>query len=102
VKGTTLERWEITPSIPKPVPKKVKDIDVERSTDTLMSSLYGTLKKPKPERKPKPKPNPKPKKERQVVVKHTPTKSMFEDSDEGKFYDDLSDLGFDLPKGDDW
>lgn len=98
MKGTTLERWEITPSIPKPVPKKVKDIDVERSTDTLMSSFYGTLKKPKP----KPKPNPKPKKERQVVVKHTPTKSMFEDSDEGKFYDDLSDLGFDLPKGDDW
>ena len=90
MKGTTLERWESIPSIPKPVPKKVKDIDVEHATDTLMSSFYGTLKKPKP------------KKEKQVVVKHTPTKSAFEDSDEGKYYDDLSDLGLDIPKGDDW
>ena len=90
VKGTTLERWESIPSIPKPVPKKVKEIDVEVATDNLMSAFYGTLKKPKP------------KKEKQVVVKHTPTKSAFEDSDEGKYYDDLSDLDLDIPKGYEW
>ena len=90
MKGTTLERWESIPSVPTPVPKKVKEINVEKATDTLMSAFYGTLKKPKP------------KKEKQVVAKHTSTKSVFEDSDEGKYYDDLSDLGLDIPKGDEW
>ena len=84
VRGATLERWESTPL--RKAPKKAKKINVERATDTLMSAFYGVPKKAKTEK--------------QVVVKHTPIKSMFEDADEGKYYDDLSDLGLDIPKGD--
>jgi hypothetical protein len=53
-----------------------------------MSAFYGVSKKTKP------------KTEKQVVVKHTSTKSMFEDADEDKYYDDFSDLGLDIPRGD--
>jgi hypothetical protein len=53
-----------------------------------MSAFYGVPKKTKP------------KTEKQVVVKHIPTKSMFEDADEDKYYDDFSDLGLDIPRGD--
>jgi hypothetical protein len=37
------------------------------------------------------------KKEKQVVVKHTPIKSMFEDSVED-YKEDIGDLGIDLPR----
>lgn len=37
------------------------------------------------------------KKEKQVVVKRTPTKSMFEDTEEN-FGDDIKDLGLDIPR----
>lgn len=43
-----------------------------------------------------------PKKEKEVVVKHTPTKSMFMDMDEGSSDEDFKDLGLDLPRGGDW
>ena len=55
-----------------------------------MSAFYGAPKKAKP------------KTEKQVVVKHTPTKSMFEDADEDNQYSNYKDLGIDIPKGDDW
>ncbi len=84
VKGATLEGWESAPL--RKAPKKVRKINVEKATDTLMSAFYGAPKKAKTEK--------------QVVVKHTPIKSMFEDADEDKYYDDFSDLGLDIPKGD--
>ena len=86
VRGATLEGWESAPL--RKAPKKAKKINVEKATDTLMSAFYGVPKKAKP------------KTEKQVVVKHTSTKSMFEDADEDKYYDDFSDLGLDIPKGD--
>jgi hypothetical protein len=55
-----------------------------------MSAFYGVPKKVKP------------KTEKQVVVKHTSTKSMFEDADEDNQYSNYEDLGIDIPKGDDW
>lgn len=84
MKGATLEGWESAPL--RKAPKKAKKINVEKATDTLMSAFYGAPKKAKTEK--------------QVVVKHTPIKSMFEDADEDKYYDDFSDLGLDIPKGD--
>jgi len=44
----------------------------------------------------------KPKKQKQVEVKHKPSKSMFEDTEDSRHYEDYSDLGIDIPKGDDW
>jgi hypothetical protein len=38
-----------------------------------------------------------PKKEKQVAVKHTPTKSMFEDTDED-YGENIGDLGLDIPR----
>ena len=90
-RGTTIESWESTPTKvtrtlkPKPDFKK---IDVEKSTDKLMTAFYGRLEKPK--------------KQKQVEVKHKPTKAMFEDVEDSRNYDDYSDLGIDIPKGDDW
>ena len=88
VKGATLEGWESAPL--RKAPKKAKKINVEKATDTLMSAFYGAPKKAKP------------KTEKQVVVKHTSTKSMFEDADEDNQYSNYEDLGIDIPKGDDW
>ena len=88
VRGATLEGWESAPL--RKAPKKAKKINVEKATDTLMSAFYGAPKKAKP------------KTEKQVVVKHTPTKSMFEDADEDNQYSNYEDLGIDIPKGDDW
>ena len=88
-RGTTIERWESAPAIPKPIPKPdYKKIDVEKSTDKLMDAFYGRKEKPK--------------KQKQVEVKHKPSKSMFEDTEDSRYYDDYSDLGIDIPKGDDW
>ena len=88
MKGATLEGWESAPL--RKAPKKAKKINVEKATDTLMSAFYGAPKKAKP------------KTEKQVVVKHTSTKSMFEDADEDNQYSNYKDLGIDIPKGDDW
>lgn len=88
MKGATLEGWESAPL--RKAPKKAKKINVEKVTNTLMSAFYGVPKKAKP------------KTEKQVVVKHTPTKSMFEDADEDNQYSNYKDLGIDIPKGDDW
>lgn len=92
-RGTTVESWQSAPTIPtnKPKPKSkpdYKQINVEKSTDKLMKAFYGRLEKPK--------------KQKHVEVKHKPSKSVFEDVEDSRNYDDYSDLGIDIPKGDDW
>jgi hypothetical protein len=82
----TNEQWVTAPEIPKPKPKTTKKLSVDQAADRLMDAFYGKSTK----------------KGKDVAVKHTPTKSMFEDMDEGNSTEDFSDLGIDLPKGGDW
>ena len=87
-RGTTLERWESTPDIPKSKPKPdYKKIDVEKSTDKLMDAFYGRKEKPKKQKQ---------------VVQYKQKNSMFDEAEDSRPYDDYSDLGLDIPKGDDW
>jgi len=86
----TQEKWMDAPSIPAPQPKKKPDpkrLSIDQAANRLMKALHGGRV---------------PKKEKDVAVKHTPTKSMFMDMDEGGTDEDFSDLGIDLPKGGDW
>jgi hypothetical protein len=83
----TQEKWMDAPSIPAPQPKPTKKLTVDQAANRLMNALHGGRV---------------PKKEKDVAVKHTPTKSMFMDMDEGSTDEDFSDLGIDLPKGGDW
>ena len=65
----------------KPRPKPIKQ-------DPLTAAFYGKT--------------PTTKKEKHVDVKHKPSRSLFEDTDEGGSRQDFSDLGLDIPRGDDW
>jgi transcriptional regulator NrdR family protein len=85
VRGMTTERWIDAPAVPTPA--KPKKITVNQAADRLMKAWHGGRV---------------PKKEKDVVVKHTPTKSMFTDMDEGNPDEDFSDLGIDIPRGGDW
>jgi len=87
VRGMTNEQWINTPSASHPQPKPTKKLTVDQATNRLMKAIHGGRV---------------PKKEKDVAVKHTPTKSMFMDMDEGSTDEDFSDLGIDLPKGGDW
>jgi hypothetical protein len=83
----TNEQWTNTPVVPKATPKPAKKLTVDQAANRLMKALHGGRV---------------PKKEKDVVVKHTPTKSMFTDMDEGNPDEDFSDLGIDIPRGGDW
>lgn len=83
----TNEQWTNTPVVPKATPKPAKKLTVDQAANRLMKALHGGRV---------------PKKEKEVVVKHTPTKSMFMDMDEGSSDEDFKDLGLDLPRGGDW
>lgn len=86
VKGKTQETWVQLPSTPKPKPpKKVSKLP---KMDALTSAFYGKT--------------PTTKKEKHVDVKHKPSRSLFEDTDEDSSRQDFSDLGLDIPRGDDW
>lgn len=87
VRGITNEQWVDAPSLPTPKPKTTKKVTVNQAADRLMKAIHGGRV---------------PKKEKEVVVKHTPTKSMFMDMDEGSSDEDFKDLGLDLPRGGDW
>ena len=82
VRGKTKEAWLSTPIKVQPRKAKPKKLTVNQATDHLMKAFYGGRVS---------------KKEKQVVVKRTPTKSMFEDTEEN-FGDDIKDLGLDIPR----
>lgn len=82
VQGKTKEVWLSTPIKAQPKKAKPKKQTMNQQVDHLMKAFYGGRV---------------PKKEKQVVVKHTPTKSMFEDADED-YGENLGDLGLDLPR----
>ena len=84
-RGVSHEMWVDVP-IRKPKPKK--EINVDTAANRLMTAFYGTP--------------PKAKKEKDVSVKHTPIRSVFEDTDEDYRFQDDGGLGIDIPKGDDW
>lgn len=83
----TNEQWVVTPSTTTVTPKPIKKPTVDQAADRLMKALHGGRVS---------------KKEKDVVIKHTPTKSMFTDMDEGDSTEDFKDLGLDLPRGSDW
>lgn len=82
VRGKTSERWESTPVKKQDHKTKTKKLSANKAVDRLMEVLHGGRV---------------PKKEKQVVVKHTPTRSMFEDTEED-YGDDIGDLGIDIPR----
>lgn len=87
VRGRSTETWDSLPTPPQPKPSqpKHKKLSVERATDALWDAMNKPTKKPK-----------------DVAVKHKPTKSMFEDTEDYSYGDRYDDLGIDIPKGDDW
>lgn len=87
VRGKTTERWDSSPAPEgkKPSQPKPKKLPVDSAANRLMNALYAPKKK-----------------EKDVVVKHKPTKSMFEDTEDYTYGDRYDDLGIDIPKGDDW
>jgi hypothetical protein len=83
VRGKTKEGWLSTPiKVQERKKAKPKKQTMNQQVDHLMKAFYGGRVS---------------KKEKQVVVKHTPIKSMFEDSVED-YKEDIGDLGIDLPR----
>jgi transcriptional regulator NrdR family protein len=86
-RGKTKETWLVQPVIEKPKtkqPKPKKLSEVDKAVNRIADALYGgKTKQPK-------------------EVKHKPTKAMFDDMEEDTRYSDYSDLGIDIPRGDDW
>ncbi len=88
VRGKTTERWDSLPAPEgkKPSQPKPKKLPVDSAANRLMNALYAPKKK-----------------EKDVVVKHKPTKSMFDDTEEDYTRDNYyDDIGIDIPRGDDW
>lgn len=82
----TNEQWTDAPTS-EPLPKTTKKLSVDQAANRLMQAIHGGRVS---------------KKEKDVAVKHTPTKSMFTDMDEESSSEDFSDLGIDIPRGGEW